>query len=52
MEIKEIPDRMKNIDFPKLLRHFIDVQNKHKDFKKTIRTKDLFSEKESCDLIS
>lgn len=51
MKVKEIPSRLKNIDFPMLLQHFIDVQDKHRDFKKATRTKDLLSERESCELI-
>ncbi|KAF5301649.1 hypothetical protein FQA39_LY10696 [Lamprigera yunnana] len=39
--LKKLPDRLKEINFTKLLNHFVEVQNRHKENKKTSRAKDL-----------
>lgn len=36
-----LPERMSEIDFPKLLSHFIEVQDRHKENKKVARAKDI-----------
>lgn len=43
---------MKNIDFNKKLKHFIDVQEKHKKYKKMMRTKELSMAKDNMKIIT
>ncbi|KAI4468990.1 tax1 binding protein-related [Holotrichia oblita] len=42
-EIKPVPARMSNIDFPKLLERFKSVQENHREYKKAMRAKDISS---------
>lgn len=42
-EVKPIPDRMKHIDYKKLLEHFLTVQENHRHFKKIYRAKEVSS---------
>lgn len=42
-EIKPVPARMSNIDFPKLLKHFKDAQDNNKRYKKALRAKEVSS---------
>jgi vacuole morphology and inheritance protein 14 len=46
-----VPECKRNIDFAKLLQHFIEVQEKYKEYKKMTRVKDLtYAEKELSNL--
>ncbi|KAH0812084.1 hypothetical protein GEV33_010705 [Tenebrio molitor] len=46
-----VPECKRNIDFAKLLQHFIEVQEKYKEYKKMMRVKDLtYAEKELSNL--
>ncbi|KAK9694327.1 Vacuolar protein 14 C-terminal Fig4p binding [Popillia japonica] len=50
-EIKPVPARMSNIDFPKLLERFKRVQENHREYKKAMRAKDISSlDKDICNL--
>lgn len=40
-EIKAIPVRMKSIDFDALLEHFLKVQDRQKDLKRRMRSKEI-----------